>query len=89
MSADELETALDRLRTARDAVDGDAEDRLDTLVAKVERAVDAGRTLDHGALARITRTLEELTEDADDDTAQTLRDAKAAVSTYREGVPGA
>ncbi len=89
MSADELETALDRLRTARDAVDGDAEERLDTLVGKVERAVDAGRTLDHGALARITRTLEEVAEGTDDDTAAKLMDAKAAVSTYREGVPGA
>lgn len=89
MSAEELDTALDRLRTARDAVDGDAETRLETLVEKVERAVDEGRTLDHGALARITRTLEEVAEDADDDTAATVLDAKKAVSSYREGVPGA
>lgn len=89
MSADELETALEELRTARDAVDGEAEERLDTLVGKVERAVDAGRTLDHGALARITRTLDEVAEDADDETASQLMAAKEAVSTYREGVPGA
>ncbi|WP_254840803.1 DUF7553 family protein [Natronomonas marina] len=89
MSADELETALAELRTARDMVDGEAEERLDTLVGKVERALDAGRTLDHGALARITRTLEEVAEDADEETASQLLDAKQAVSTYREGVPGA
>lgn len=89
MSADELQAALEELRAARDAVDGEAEERLDTLVEKVEGAVDAGRTLDHGALARITRTLDEVAEDADDEAATKLADAKAAVSTYREGVPGA
>ena len=88
MSADELQAALEELRAARDAVD-EAEERLDTLVEKVGGAVDAGRTLDHGALARITRTLDEVAEDADGETAARLADAKAAVSTYREGVPGA
>lgn len=89
MSVDELESALEELRAARDVAEADAEERLDTLVEKVERAHDAGRTLDHGALARITRTLEEVADDADDETAAAMRDAKAAVSTYREGVPGA
>ncbi len=89
MSADELETALEALRTAREAVDGEAADRLETAVDRVETALEAGRTLDHGALARITRTLEELAEEADDDAAAALADAKAAVSAYREGVPGA
>ena len=88
MSADELETALAELRRARDHLDGEPEERLETLVGKVERAVDAGRTLDHGALARITRTLEEIAENADEETAAALMDAKEAVSTYREGVPG-
>jgi len=89
MSAEELEAMLAELRAARDAVDGEAEERLDTLVGKVGRAVDAGRTLDHGALARITRTLEEVAANADDEAAARLADAKEAVSTYREGVPGA
>jgi hypothetical protein len=89
MSADELEIALDRLRTARGAVEGDAADRLDTLVGKVERALEEDRTLDHGALARITRTLDEVAEAAHGETESKLEDAKAAVSTYREGVPGA
>lgn len=89
MSAEKLETALGELQRARDRVDGEAEERLDTLVGKVERAHAAGRTLDHGALARITRTLEEVASDADAETAEVMADAKAAVSAYREDVPGA
>ena len=89
MSADELETALDRLRTARDAVDGEAAGRIDTTVGKVERALEEDRTLDHGALARITRTVEEVAEDADAAATEKLTAAKDAVSSYREGVPGA
>jgi len=87
MSADELETALDRLRSARDAVDGEAAGRIDTTVGKVERAIEEDRTLDHGALARITRTVEEVAEDAE--ATEELMAAKDAVSSYREGVPGA
>ena len=89
MSADELEAVLDALRTARAAVDDEAADRLKTPVDRVETALEAGRTLDHGALARITRTLEEVAEDADGEAAAALSDATAAVSAYREGVPGA
>ena len=89
MSADDLETALDALRTARAAVDDEAADRLETPVGRVENALEAGRTLDHGALARITRPLEEVAEEADGEAAAALSDATAAVSAYREGVPGA
>ena len=89
MSADELETALDRLRNARDAVDGETAGRIDTTVGKVERAIEEDRTLDHGALARITRTVEEVAEDAGAEATETLLAAKDAVSSYREGVPGA
>ena len=89
MSADELETALDRLRTARDAVGDEAAGRINTTVGKVERAIEEDRTLDHGALARITRTIEEVAEDADADATEKLLAAKDAVSSYREGVPGA
>ena len=85
MSADDLKTALDALRTARAAVDDEAADRLETPVDRVE----TDRTLDHGALARITRTLDELAEEADGEAAAALSEAKAAVSAYREGVPGA
>ena len=89
MSADDLEIALNALRTARAAVDDEAADRLETPVDRVETALEADRTLDHGALARITRTLEEVAEEADGEAAAALSDATAAVSAYREGVPGA
>ncbi|PSQ43556.1 hypothetical protein BRD14_02985 [Halobacteriales archaeon SW_5_68_122] len=89
MSASELEAVVERLRTAREHVDGDAEERIEGLVGKAESALEDGRTLDHGALARMTRTLSELAEDADGETAEAIEAAKDAISSYREGVPGA
>ena len=89
MSASELETVVERLRTAHEHVDGDAEKRIEGLVGKAESALEDGRTLDHGALARMTRTLSELAEDADGETAEAIKAAKGAISSYREGVPGA
>ena len=89
MSASELETVVERLRTAHEHVDGDAGERIEGLVGKAESALEDGRTLDHGALARMTRTLSELAEDADGETAEAIEAAKDAISSYREGVPGA
>lgn len=89
MSADELQTALEKLRTARDLADGETEERLDRLVDKVGRAVENGRTVDHGALAKMDRTLAELSEDESGETAEAIVAAKEGLSTYREGVPGA
>ena len=89
MSASELETVVERLRTAHEHVDGDAGERIEGLVGKAESALEDSRTLDHGALARMTRTLSELAEDADGETAETIEAAKDAISSYREGVPGA
>ena len=89
MSASELETVVERLRTAHEHVDGDAGERIEGLVGKAESALEDGRTLDHGALARMTRTLSELAEDADGDAEEAIEAAKDAISSYREGVPGA
>lgn len=89
MSADELQSALGALEAARDLADGDAEQRLDRIVGKVSNALDADRQLDHGALARMDRTLDELTDATTGETADAVADAKAALITYREGVPGA
>jgi vacuolar-type H+-ATPase subunit E/Vma4 len=89
MSADELQTALEKLRTARDLADGEAEERVSTVVERVESALDAGRTIDHGNLARMDRTLAEVQQDADDETDAAVQEARDALATYREGVPGA
>ncbi|MFW5963619.1 MAG: DUF7553 family protein [Natronomonas sp.] len=89
MSADELQSALDAVEAARDLADADAEQRLDRIVGKVSKALDAGRQLDHGALARMDRTLDELTDETSGETADAIADAKEALITYREGVPGA
>jgi hypothetical protein len=89
MSADELQAALDALEAARDLADGETEERLDRIVGKVSKAHEAGRQLDHGALARMDRTLDELGDETSGDTAEAIANAKAALITYREGVPGA
>ncbi|MFT4904296.1 MAG: ABC-type transporter Mla subunit MlaD [Natronomonas sp.] len=89
MSADELQAALDELQAARDLADGEAAERLETIIGRVEKAIDAGRTMDHGVLARMLRTISEIQEDADADLEAALESASEAITTYREGVPGA
>ena len=89
MSADELRTALDELRTARDLADGEAEERISGVIDRVENALEDDRTIDHGNLARMDRTLSELEGDASDEAETAIGDARDALSSYREGVPGA
>ena len=89
MSASELETVVERLRTAHEHADGEAEERIERLLERADSALEDGRTLDHGALARMTRTLSELAEDAEGDAEEAIEAARDAISTYREGVPGA
>ena len=89
MSADELQHALDELRTARDLAEGEAEERISNLVDSVADAIDDGRTVDHGKLARMDRTLAEIAEDSAGDTESAVGDARDALRSYREGVPGA
>lgn len=89
MSADELQHALDELRTARDLAEGEAEERISKLVDSVSGAIDDGRTVDHGKLARMDRTLAEIAEDSSGETETAVQDARDALRSYREGVPGA
>ena len=87
MSASELETVVERLRTAHEHVDGDAGERIEGLVGKAESALEDGRTLDHGALARMTRTLSELAEDADGETAEAIKASSDSVRVIRASAP--
>ena len=89
MSTEELQNALEKLRTARDVADGEARERVSTLVDRVEGALEDGRTVDHGNLARMDRTLAEVQTDADEETEAAVQEARDALATYREGVPGA
>ena len=89
MSADELQNARDELSTARDLADGEAAERIANLVDSVDDALDAGRTVDHGKLARMDRTLADVQEDASGDVEAAVQDARDALRSYREGVPGA
>ena len=88
MSTDELRTAHERLLDARQKATGTAATRLDTLCAQVSNAVDDGRHLDHGQLARMMNTLAELREDEAGDAAEAISTARHALATYREGIEG-
>lgn len=89
MSTDELQNALEELRTARDLADGEAAERVSNLVDSVAAAIENDRTVDHGKLARMDRTLADIQEDSSGETETAVREARDALRSYREGVPGA
>ncbi|MFC6613565.1 hypothetical protein ACFQAS_01095 [Halopenitus salinus] len=83
---DLLTAARDSIETARERTDGELDDRLASIADRLESAVDAGRTLDHGTLARLQNALSEIEAEIDDgDEIATARDR---LSTYREDVAG-
>jgi len=88
MTRDQLQTAADHLRTAADTADGDATDRLTDLADKLDSLATADRGPDHGTMARMQNTLNEVTGDVDDATVTEIDDAKAAISDYRSTVEG-
>lgn len=89
MSTNELQNAAEKLQTARDSVDGEAEQRVSKLLDRVETAIEKDRTIDHGNLARMDRTLAEIQDASAGEAETALQAARDALSTYREGVPGA
>ncbi len=89
MSSTDLSTALDTLRTASERTSGDATARIDRLAERVENALEDGRTIDHGNLARMDRTLAEIQTDASPEATEAIEAARDALKAYREGVPGA
>jgi len=88
MTREQLQTAADHLRTAADTADGDATDRLTDLADKLDSLATADRGPDHGTMARMQNTLNEVTGDVDDATVTEIDDAKAAISDYRSTVEG-
>lgn len=82
-----LDAAREALATAAGAADGDVADRIDTIRSRLDSAGDAGRTLDHGQIARFQRSLSELADAVEDP--DPIREAKRQLSAYREGVEGA
>lgn len=89
MTREELATASELLETAAESTDDDdAVERLDGLASQLSDLSDADRGPDHGRLARIEIALNELNEDAGDDTAEAINEAHTHITEYRSGVEG-
>lgn len=80
-----LRETRDVLLTTQERLDSESAERLDPIVSRIESALEAERTLDHGNLANFQNTLRELTEETDE---QSIKTVRSLLSEYREGVEG-
>jgi chromosome segregation ATPase len=87
MTRTELETASERLDSAADSAETNA-DRLADLADQLDQLAGADRGPDHGRLARIQTALDEIQQEVDDETAATIEDARTEVREYRATVDG-
>lgn len=81
-----LQEARDSLETARERASDEDADRLASIADQLENALEAGRTLDHGKLARLQNSLSEIAETMED--AGPIDAARDSLSRYREDVEG-
>ncbi|MGB9964333.1 hypothetical protein [Halobacterium sp. CBA1126] len=90
MVREDLRAASDHLRAAAvAAADADHEQRLYDQSDALAELATADDGPDHGRLARITHTLDDLADAVnDDDARESIADAKASVEAYRETVDG-
>jgi len=82
-----LDAAREAKAAAAAAADAEVADRIDAIRSQLDSAAEAGRTLDHGQIARFQRSLSELVDAVDDP--DPIREAKERLSAYRGGVEGA
>ncbi|QGN06075.1 hypothetical protein Hrd1104_01380 [Halorhabdus sp. CBA1104] len=87
MTRTKLETASERLDSAADSAETNA-DRLADLAAQLDQLAEADRGPDHGRMARIQTALDEIQQETADETAATIEDARTAISEYRATVDG-
>ena len=88
MTREELATASDRLESAANDAGGDAKDRLSELAGQIDRLSTAERGPDHGRLARWQNALDEIKDDVDAATVETIDEALEAIVAYRSTVDG-
>lgn len=89
MERDELSAASDHLREAAIATTNEArEQRLYDQSDRLARLAAADADPDHGRLARVTHTLDELAAELDADAKDSVAEAKDRVEAYRETVEG-
>ncbi|MEF8813349.1 MAG: hypothetical protein V5A55_05970 [Halovenus sp.] len=89
MSRDHLETASDLLEQAATETTGDsAADRLADLSDQLGRLAAGETDPDHGRLARIQRSLDDIGDSVDDTVVDALDDADAEINAFRETLEG-
>jgi|GEM_PF-176280 len=89
MTREDLATASDQLESAADAAtDAETAERLRDLADQLDSLATRDRGPDHGRLARIELSLDDLVETAGDDAAADIDAAHEAVVAYRETVEG-
>ncbi|MFB6207065.1 MAG: hypothetical protein ABEJ05_11125 [Haloglomus sp.] len=87
-SRDHLRTASDLLADAAAGTDGDTADRLSGFADRVAGWADGKNDPDHGALANVLLKLDDLADDVDDETAETIQTARSEITEFRKTVEG-
>jgi hypothetical protein len=85
---DSLHTATDLLTQAAGATDGETSQRLENFSNRVERWANGEQDPDHGAMAQVLLKLDEIAGDADEEVAETIQEARSAITAYRKTVEG-
>lgn len=89
MTRAELHEASELLTDAADeAADSDVSERLRGLAEKLGSLADSDHGPDHGTLARIQTSLDEIQVDVSDDVAATIEEALDELRDYRETLEG-
>jgi hypothetical protein len=85
---EELRTAHRLLGEAAAATDGEPADRLSGFADRVEGWAEGESDPDHGAMATVLLKLNDIADEAEADVADTVQEARSAITEYRRTVEG-
>lgn len=88
MPRDQLQTAATRVETASEDATGEAADRLSDLADQLTALASGDADPDHGRLARIQRSLADLSDEVGADAAAAIENADDAINAFRETLEG-
>lgn len=88
MVREHLETASNKLDQAATAAEGSERERLDNLSSQLTTLADAEADPDHGRLARIQASLNEIKENVDAAGSESIEGALEDIITFRETLEG-
>lgn len=88
MVREDLQAASEALRRAAEAASDDLEGRIYEQSTQLATLAAREQPPDHGRLARHSRTLQELADEADTGAREEIEAARERVRSFREGVEG-